>query len=229
MKPTVLRTFRFLDDEGDVYAEVAREAINWRGDSRSPNWGGGYGIGRQSWRQFVDDGPPVETPPELLSELRCFLLAAAANDLGRDGRHVSTVARLLDQGADAEVAASSWDGRGRRVLHATTAGEWSAARDGTHYRPAAFAEEGFTHCSTALQIGPVLNARFRGRDDIVLLVITVADQAEGAVVWENLEGGEQLFPHIYGPLPTSTVTAVLTVPQLTDGRFHLSDARATTV
>ncbi len=115
------------------------------------------------------------------------------------------------------------------MLHATTAGEWSAARDGTHYRPAAFAEEGFTHCSTALQIGPVLNARFRGRDDIVLLVITVADQAEGAVVWENLEGGEQLFPHIYGPLPTSTVTAVLTVPQLTDGRFHLSDARATTV
>ena len=41
------------------------------------------------------------------------------------------------------------------------------------------------------------------------------------VVDENLEGGSELYPHIYGPLPMAVVSAVhLFVPRA-DGTFSL--------
>ena len=45
--------------------------------------------------------------------------------------------------------------------------------------------------------------------------------AAGPVVAENLEGGEELFPHIYGPIPITAVTEVsmLTRDEYTGWRF----------
>ena len=41
------------------------------------------------------------------------------------------------------------------------------------------------------------------------------------MVAENLEGGEELFPHIYGPIPITAVTEVsmLTRDEYTGWRF----------
>ena len=48
---------------------------------------------------------------------------------------------------------------------------------------------------------------FRGRRDLILVRID-PDVLEPEVRLENLEGGEELFPHIYGELDLSAVTGV---------------------
>ena len=42
------------------------------------------------------------------------------------------------------------------------------------------------------------------------------------MIAENLEGGEELFPHIYGPIPVAAVTEVtmLTRDEYTGWRFE---------
>ena len=53
----------------------------------------------------------------------------------------------------------------------------------------------------------MLAARFSGVRGLVLLEIDLA-RVPGEVRWENLEGGSELFPHLYGPLPASAVISV---------------------
>ena len=73
--------------------------------------------------------------------------------------------------------------------------------------PEAFAAEGFVHCSEPDQVVRVANARFVGRTDLVLLWISVA-RLTAPVRYENLEGGTELFPHVYGPINLDAVVAV---------------------
>lgn len=104
------------------------------------------------------------------------------------------------------------------LYHITTRSEAEAAAAAGTYRPRAFDAEGFVHCSHAHQVARVANRRFRGQPDLVLLEIDAA--AVGApVVEENLEGGSELFPHVYGPLPMASVVAVHELPCGEDGRF----------
>ncbi len=89
---------------------------------------------------------------------------------------------------------------------------------GSAYRPAAYAEDGFVHCSFVDQITATAGALDRGRDDLVLLA--VADEELPVVVEDCYEVGEP-YPHVYGPLPVSSVTAVVDFPCLPDGSFAL--------
>lgn len=108
------------------------------------------------------------------------------------------------------------------IFHITTRAEAEEARRTGTYVAAAFRRDGFIHCSYARQLTRVADARFHGRSDLVLLVI---DRARVAcdVVDENLEGGADLFPHIYGPLNMSAVTATVDFPCRPDGTFGLPD------
>jgi uncharacterized protein (DUF952 family) len=106
--------------------------------------------------------------------------------------------------------------------HITTAREAAdAARLGI-YGPKAFETEGFIHCSYPHQVRDVANRIFAGRPDLVLLEIDPT-RLTCAVVDENLEGGPQLFPHIYGRLPLSAVVQIHQLPCGDDGRFELPE------
>jgi len=59
---------------------------------------------------------------------------------------------------------------------------------------------------------------FRGRRDLVLLRID-GDLVEPEVRLENLEGGDELFPHIYGELDLSAVTGLEALTVGIDGEF----------
>jgi uncharacterized protein (DUF952 family) len=98
-----------------------------------------------------------------------------------------------------------------RLYHITSAAEADKAAQAGEYTPAAFEREGFIHCSYAHQVLATLNRIFRGRTDIVLLEIDPA-QLGCKVVDENLEGGVELFPHIYGRLRMSAVVHVHSFP-----------------
>jgi uncharacterized protein (DUF952 family) len=104
------------------------------------------------------------------------------------------------------------------IYHITTAEEAREAAAAGQYTPALFEREGFIHCSHAHQVPSVANRIFRGRTGLVLLEI---DQTMLGcdVIEENLEGGAELFPHVYGPLKMSAVVRILECPCDDSGRF----------
>src|ERR1700733_16329694 len=103
------------------------------------------------------------------------------------------------------------------LFHITSAEEArDAARLGV-YAPRAFEVEGFIHCSYRHQMLDVADRIFSGRSDLVLLEVDPA-MLTCAIVDENLEGGTQLFPHIYGRLPASAVVRIHRFPCGADGR-----------
>jgi len=91
-----------------------------------------------------------------------------------------------------------------RIYHITSEREATEAQVSGEYTPLDFPREGFIHCSYAHQVDGVLKRRFQGRSGLVLLEIDPG-QLTCKVIDENLEGGTELFPHIYGRLPMSAV------------------------
>lgn len=104
------------------------------------------------------------------------------------------------------------------IYHITTAAEVEMALHHGEYVPKAFDTDGFIHCSYRHQVIEVANVRFRGCKDLVLLQIDPT-KAHCKVVDENLEGGDQLFPHLYGHLPISAIEAIHQFPCGDDGLF----------
>jgi uncharacterized protein (DUF952 family) len=111
-----------------------------------------------------------------------------------------------------------------RIFHLTPAAAWVDAQRAGVYTADSLASEGFIHCSTAEQVVWVANNRFRGRTEYVLLHID-RDRLSAPVKYENLEGGRQLFPHIYGPLNLDAVIDVTPFPPDEAGTFDHHAAR----
>jgi uncharacterized protein (DUF952 family) len=104
------------------------------------------------------------------------------------------------------------------IYHITSQAQAMVAAQNGVYEPEAFAREGFIHCSYAHQVLPVANRIFRGRPDLVVLEIDPS--ALGCpLVEENLEGGTELFPHIYGRLKMGAVIRIHDFPCERDGGF----------
>lgn len=106
------------------------------------------------------------------------------------------------------------------IFHITTRDAWAEAQATGAYTADSLRSEGFIHCSQADQVGWVANTRFRGRTDLLLL--HVDESRVGADVRrENLEGGQWLFPHVYGPLPVTAVAGATPLVPAADGAFDL--------
>jgi uncharacterized protein (DUF952 family) len=105
-----------------------------------------------------------------------------------------------------------------RIYHITTEPEAREARAAGSYAPRAFAREGFIHCSYSHQVASVANRIFKGQRNLVVFEIDPA-RLDCRVVDENLEGGAELFPHVYGRLPMSAVVGAHDFPCDEAGRF----------
>ena len=108
----------------------------------------------------------------------------------------------------------------RLIFHITTAPEWAAAQSEGAYRAPSLDTEGFIHCSTPAQVVWVANTRFRGRTDLILLHIDPLT-LDADVRYENLEGGRERFPHVYGAIPVSAVVEVTPFRPADDGTFSV--------
>ena len=104
------------------------------------------------------------------------------------------------------------------ILHLTPAAAWAAAGNTGVYTADSLPSEGFIHCSEPGQALWVANTRFRGRTDLLLLHIDPA-RLTAPVRYENLEGGAEQFPHIYGPLNVDAVVGADPFPCMDDGCF----------
>ena len=106
------------------------------------------------------------------------------------------------------------------IYHITSADEPQRRRDRATYAPNAFEADGFIHCWYPWQVLRGRQPAILGRTDLVLMEIDRA-KLTCEVIDENLEGGADLFPHIYGRLPMSAVIRIHPFPCGADGRFDL--------
>lgn len=108
------------------------------------------------------------------------------------------------------------------IFHITLLSEWQRALAAGSYQADSLASQGFIHCSTREQVLAVATRFYAGQNGLVLLRIA-AERLTAPVRYENLEGGEALFPHIYGPLDLAAVEAALLFPPNPDGSFSFPE------
>ncbi|AXY78164.1 DUF952 domain-containing protein [Paraflavitalea soli] len=93
------------------------------------------------------------------------------------------------------------------IYHITTQAEWDAASRSGIYEAASLKEEGFIHCSQEEQIPGVLQRYFKGKTNLVKLVIDT-DKLTSRWLYEWSPSTADTFPHIYGPINATAVVAV---------------------
>ncbi len=94
--------------------------------------------------------------------------------------------------------------------------EWSAALFKNVFEGSPADEaDGFIHFSTAAQVRETAAKYFANANDLYLLEVDTR-LLKDPLRWEESRGGA-LFPHLYGVLPTSAVTAVHPLPLGQDG------------
>ena len=96
------------------------------------------------------------------------------------------------------------------LFHLAMPDDWRAARDrGGPYemstRGLTLEVAGFIHLSYPYQVAGVADRFYADVPDVVLLTIDPSALVD-EVRAENLDGGTELFPHLYGPLPLAAVT-----------------------
>ena len=107
------------------------------------------------------------------------------------------------------------------ILHICPRAVWDAAVAAGHYEGDTLAVQGFIHCSTPEQVHLPATALFRGRTDLVLLLIDEA-RLPVPINWEDGDpphpDGWQ-FPHLYAALPIDAVVGVVDYRPDPDGAF----------
>lgn len=82
--------------------------------------------------------------------------------------------------------------------------------------------DGYIHFSTAGQARETAARHFAGQNDLLLVAVDAPALGQ-ALKWEPSRGGA-LFPHLYAPLPLSTVMSVEPLPLGPDGGHLFPDA-----
>ncbi|WP_370411449.1 DUF952 domain-containing protein [Streptomyces fradiae] len=110
------------------------------------------------------------------------------------------------------------------LLHVVPLDDWSA-EPGLPYAPPSLAAEGFVHCSPDERAAlAIADGHYREVTGPLLVLVIDESRLGGEVRWEG--SGDVLFPHVYGPIERSAVTAVLEVRRDADGRARELAPRA---
>lgn len=102
------------------------------------------------------------------------------------------------------------------IFHMCRRDEWEQALiSGAYPGSSQDLADGFIHFSTARQLPESAAKHRRGQPGLLLLTVDPAALGD-ALKWEPSRGGA-LFPHLYGPLPTSAALRVDPLPLDADG------------
>ncbi|MDG2033910.1 MAG: DUF952 domain-containing protein [Rhodospirillales bacterium] len=105
---------------------------------------------------------------------------------------------------------------GEIIYHMCRKDEWDAAMTaGTYGGSSQDRADAFIHFSRKDQIVESA-AKHRAGQDGLLLIFVDADVLGDALKWEESRG-QQLFPHLYGDLPTDAVSKAEDLPLGPDG------------
>jgi len=92
------------------------------------------------------------------------------------------------------------------IFHITDQLTWQEAKLGRLYAGDMLSTDGFIHCCLFEQIEGVLLNWFKGKRDLVILEID-PEILLSPIKHENLEGGLEMFPHVYGPINLDAVVS----------------------
>jgi uncharacterized protein (DUF952 family)/ribosomal protein S18 acetylase RimI-like enzyme len=107
------------------------------------------------------------------------------------------------------------------LLHLCAPAAWRMALASGAVAPPSLLSEGFVHLSTPAQVKVPANALYAGRTDLVALVVDPARLPDELRFEPAVDGSSpgMVFPHHYGPVPTTAVAAVVPYQPGRDGRF----------
>lgn len=108
------------------------------------------------------------------------------------------------------------------IYHLATETEWAAWKDKDVYAPKKFAQEGFIHCSAKSQVEKTANRLFKSYPKMLLLFIDDVSEKD-FIKYENLEGGKELFPHIYRKIPKNSIIKIVSIAKTNDNLFDFPD------
>jgi len=106
------------------------------------------------------------------------------------------------------------------IIHITKRSDWEKAQAVGEYHSPSLYTQGFIHCSLRNQVVDVANYKFAGQDGLVLLCIDET-KLDAEVRYENLQGGKNLFPHIYGSIKLGSIIDVVDFKPQEGGTFKL--------
>ncbi len=98
---------------------------------------------------------------------------------------------------------------------------WNNTKGGSEYVPQRYEIDGFIHLSGLHQVLRPANLLYQGRDDLLLLEISVAALTAELRYEPGSHGEDEMFPHLYGALNIDAVQAVHGFGCLPDGSFEL--------
>lgn len=105
------------------------------------------------------------------------------------------------------------------IYHITNPAAWKNGQENGQYLPEGFETEGFIHCSKMDQVAGVGERYYAGKTGLLILGIN-PDKLTSKLVFENTSGGDELFPHIYGPLNLDAVESTAEFGQKNNGTFE---------
>lgn len=97
------------------------------------------------------------------------------------------------------------------IFHLTEPERWQQSQtEGVHTgstRGVELAQEGYIHCSTAEQWPGVVERFYADATELLLLHVDES-KLDAPLVYEQLGGAPEPFPHVYGPIPLAAVVEV---------------------
>lgn len=107
------------------------------------------------------------------------------------------------------------------IYHIAFRSAWEQAKAAGEYRISTrgrtLADEGFIHCSYADQVSDVARVHYRDVTEPLVVLSVDTSLLTSEVIAENVGGGIELFPHVYGPIPVEAVVAAEPLELDTDG------------
>ena len=105
----------------------------------------------------------------------------------------------------------------RLTLHLVPGDTWDEHDSGVPYVPAAYAQDGFVHCTDGDAEMVVVANRFYAADLRSFLLLTIDLERTGSP-WRFDDPGER-YPHVYGPIDPASVVEVRRMARSDDGAF----------
>jgi uncharacterized protein (DUF952 family) len=110
-----------------------------------------------------------------------------------------------------------------RIYHVASVSDWAEAQSRGEYRMstrgARLEDFGFIHGSFREQVERIGAFLYGDVDEELVVLVIDPARVHALIKTENLEGGAERFPHIYGPLPIDAVVSVLSAHGNSDGTF----------
>jgi uncharacterized protein (DUF952 family) len=111
----------------------------------------------------------------------------------------------------------------RFIFHIAFESDWKSAEEiGTYRvstRGAHLDDVGFIHAGFEHQVAGVGALFYEDAAEPLVVLVIDTERLDAPVVVENLDGGEEGFPHIYGPLPVPAVVDVRPARLTAEGVF----------